>query len=370
MSRKRAGPREMRSSALWGNGGRGGEPLERALGQGRPRHARCIVAVCRAGGSARGDRALCGSSNGDGEPAGTDARTEPQRVRRSLERHSRRSTLTFKVIDPEPGSLDVIVAEHRRHRRREHGGEAARQGRAAGRHRSTTRQRQVQLVDGIARRRCRRSRSRSCRRSRASSTITPDARSRSRASTKPASTQLWPYESGNATVLAGRLVHGARRLPAIAIVDSGIQNRADFGNRLIGERQPVDAVHAATRPATVAVTARSSRASRRARRRPRRCRAGRAARLARGDGRPGHGEDVRRDRGVPVDPGQQEQVQHPASRTSRCTRATARTSTATRSTRRSRSCGSTASSSSRRPATTARRTARRACSTHRATTRS
>jgi serine protease AprX len=44
------------------------------------------------------------------------------------------------------------------------------------------------------------------------------------------STQLWPYESGNA-------VNWPRdmnlKLPAIAIVDSGVQSRSDFGGRLI-----------------------------------------------------------------------------------------------------------------------------------------
>jgi serine protease AprX len=47
------------------------------------------------------------------------------------------------------------------------------------------------------------------------------------------SSQLWPYESGNASLWAGDTTTYAGKAPAIAIVDSGIQNRADFGNRIV-----------------------------------------------------------------------------------------------------------------------------------------
>ena len=47
------------------------------------------------------------------------------------------------------------------------------------------------------------------------------------------STQLWPYESGNANLWPGDLTTYAGKTPAIAIVDSGIQSRSDFGNRVI-----------------------------------------------------------------------------------------------------------------------------------------
>jgi serine protease AprX len=49
----------------------------------------------------------------------------------------------------------------------------------------------------------------------------------------PNSTQLWPYESGNADMWAGDAQLYAGKFPAIAIVDSGVQPRADFGSRLI-----------------------------------------------------------------------------------------------------------------------------------------
>src|SRR6476646_3458967 len=50
---------------------------------------------------------------------------------------------------------------------------------------------------------------------------------------KVTSTQLWPYESGNAFLWPGDLSSFLGKAPAIAIVDSGVQNRSDLGNRLV-----------------------------------------------------------------------------------------------------------------------------------------
>ena len=167
------------------------------------------------------------------------------------------------------------------------------------------------------------------------------------------STQLWPYESGNATLWPG---------------DTTLVRRQDAGDRdrRLGhpeprrlrqprhrERQPLDdrRQHLARR------RARSRHL--RGRHRGGRCsgsdgrRSGSTARLGQGDERPGPGQDVRRHHGGPVDPRQQGRSTTSALRTSRCTRATARTSIVTRSIRQSRSCGSTAWSLSRQPATTA-----------------
>jgi serine protease AprX len=47
------------------------------------------------------------------------------------------------------------------------------------------------------------------------------------------STQLWPFETGNANLWPGDLTTYAGKTPAIAIVDSGIQARSDFGNRVV-----------------------------------------------------------------------------------------------------------------------------------------
>jgi serine protease AprX len=49
----------------------------------------------------------------------------------------------------------------------------------------------------------------------------------------PNSTQLWPFESGNADMWAGDTLLYAGKFPAIAVVDSGVQARSDFGSRLI-----------------------------------------------------------------------------------------------------------------------------------------
>jgi len=65
-------------------------------------------------------------------------------------------------------------------------------------------------------------------------TVTPDALTHSTGSISTlASSQLWPYESGNAQVWPGDMTTYLGKAPAIAIVDSGIANRSDFGNRVI-----------------------------------------------------------------------------------------------------------------------------------------
>src|SRR6476661_827674 len=65
-------------------------------------------------------------------------------------------------------------------------------------------------------------------------TVTPDALVRVTGTTTGlASSQLWPYESGNSQLWAGDLGLYNGKTPAIAIVDAGVQNRSDFGNRLI-----------------------------------------------------------------------------------------------------------------------------------------
>ncbi len=65
-------------------------------------------------------------------------------------------------------------------------------------------------------------------------TVTPNADVKvAGSSTLINSSQLWPYESGNAQMWTGDLTTYAGKAPAIAVVDSGIQNRSDFGNRLV-----------------------------------------------------------------------------------------------------------------------------------------
>jgi serine protease AprX len=66
-------------------------------------------------------------------------------------------------------------------------------------------------------------------------TVTPDAMVKLSGTTAPAlaSTQLWPYESGNADMWAGDSLLYAGKFPAIAIVDSGVQQRSDFGSRIV-----------------------------------------------------------------------------------------------------------------------------------------
>jgi serine protease AprX len=63
-------------------------------------------------------------------------------------------------------------------------------------------------------------------------TVTPDALVRVQALPSLKSSQLWPYESGNSELWAGDLALYNTKTPAIAIVDSGVQQRSDFGTRI------------------------------------------------------------------------------------------------------------------------------------------
>jgi serine protease AprX len=47
------------------------------------------------------------------------------------------------------------------------------------------------------------------------------------------STQLWPWESGNGFLWSGDQASYVGKTPAIAIVDSGVQQRSDFGTRVV-----------------------------------------------------------------------------------------------------------------------------------------
>jgi subtilisin family serine protease len=62
--------------------------------------------------------------------------------------------------------------------------------------------------------------------------ITPDAPVR--VSANPNSRQLWPFVSGNAFVWAYDS-YFAPKMPTIAVVDSGVQARSDFGSRLLAD---------------------------------------------------------------------------------------------------------------------------------------
>jgi serine protease AprX len=70
-------------------------------------------------------------------------------------------------------------------------------------------------------------------------TVTPNAMVELSGSTSTStassysSTQMWPYESGNSLLWYGDQTQYAGKLPAIAVVDSGIQPRADFGTRIL-----------------------------------------------------------------------------------------------------------------------------------------
>jgi serine protease AprX len=64
--------------------------------------------------------------------------------------------------------------------------------------------------------------------------VTPNATVEHSGTLSPyASSEIWPYASGNSSMWLGDSTLYAGKLPAIAIVDSGIQQRSDFGSRVI-----------------------------------------------------------------------------------------------------------------------------------------
>jgi serine protease AprX len=63
--------------------------------------------------------------------------------------------------------------------------------------------------------------------------VTPDAMVQVSGIVNLQSNQLWPYESGNSALWLGDQAYYSGKTPAIAIVDSGVQKRSDFGARVI-----------------------------------------------------------------------------------------------------------------------------------------
>ncbi len=63
--------------------------------------------------------------------------------------------------------------------------------------------------------------------------VTPDAMVKVSGIVNLKSNQLWPYESGNSKLWLGDQAFYSSSTPAIAIIDSGVQQRSDFGTRII-----------------------------------------------------------------------------------------------------------------------------------------
>src|SRR5665213_1390745 len=63
--------------------------------------------------------------------------------------------------------------------------------------------------------------------------VTPDALVKVSGLVNLKSTQLWPYESGNSQLWLGDQAFYKNTTPAIAVIDSGVQQRSDFGSRVI-----------------------------------------------------------------------------------------------------------------------------------------
>src|SRR3954454_19899374 len=63
--------------------------------------------------------------------------------------------------------------------------------------------------------------------------VTPDSLVKVSGLVNYQSNQLWPYESGNSALWLGDQAYYSTKTPAIAIIDSGVQKRSDFGTRVI-----------------------------------------------------------------------------------------------------------------------------------------
>jgi Subtilase family len=59
--------------------------------------------------------------------------------------------------------------------------------------------------------------------------VTPDAKVRL---SGYGSSQLWPFQSGNASLWSADATTYSSKMPAIAIVDSGVENRADWAGKI------------------------------------------------------------------------------------------------------------------------------------------
>jgi hypothetical protein len=272
------GARTERGSALWGTGGRGGDRSSVLWGKG----GRGIVVTCVLAFALAAPMAATAKSNGG--PAASSPNAS--------------SYIAPSLLNAK-GQVDVIIQSS--------GGTADAAAKATGLGVFQKDLKQLNLIGAVE------ATVPAAQLKKLQSlpglTVTPNANVKV---TAVGSTQLWPYQSGNAALWLGDTTTYSGKAPAIAIVDSGVQNRADFGNRLIGS------VNLSTIAGNTST-----------------------------DDQRGHGTFV-----AGIAAGASSDLSG-AAPTSPCTRATARTSTVTRSTRQSRSSGSAGSSWSLLPGTTA-----------------
>jgi serine protease AprX len=203
-SDNRGSNRDLRSSALWGTGGRGGDSRSSALwGKGGRGSIVTMVAVFALAAPVAASAQAGSSAKGGGDRDHTY-------VQKDLERKAKDNPneLVRVIVQSNYGSADAQTKSKAL-------GAFAKLGK------------QLSLVDGIALQLPAKYVTLLSKFKGLTVTVdSPVRQSGTSISVPPTSDQLWPHESGNAALWA---VNSS--LPTIAIVDSGIEkNRADFNN--------------------------------------------------------------------------------------------------------------------------------------------
>jgi serine protease AprX len=199
-----AAARRTHASALWGTGTRGDETRGSVLwgkgGRGRRGPGVLTVAICALTASLAATAAPIASA-GDGHYKDLADRHKTWVARGLLDAAKRTPSANVRVIIQSDGGVNGASR-------------AFRALKAAGT------EKQLDLVGGIAVELPAKLVERLSKVK--GLTVTPDDVVQMSASSLPSSDQLWPYESGNSLLWTGDRVLYAGKLPAIAVVDSGV----------------------------------------------------------------------------------------------------------------------------------------------------
>jgi serine protease AprX len=221
------GARSERGSALWGTGGRGGDRSSVLWGKGgRGMVVSLVLVVALAAPLA----ATAGNGTGKGTVAPVTAPAAPNAAGNDKTTFVAPGLVSDSKTKPN-AKVDVIIMASG-------GFDAAKNVQKwlekAGASDDVTGSSDLKLVNGIAV--TIRAKLVAKLQSVQGLTVVPNAMvklSGAATGTTSSSSQIWPYESGNADMWAGDQQLYSGKLPTIAVVDSGMQNRPDFGTRLL-----------------------------------------------------------------------------------------------------------------------------------------
>ncbi len=197
------GARSERGSALWGTGSRGGDRSSVLWGKGgRGILVSCVAAMALAAPMAAMADSGTGASSGSGSIASSFIAPSLLNATGMVDVIIRSTNGTSDAVSKATG-LGVFAKDMK-------------QLNLIGAVEATVPAEQLKKLAGVP-----------------GLTVTPNADVKLSGTSGLASGQLWPYESGNAHLWAGDASLYAGKMPAIAVVDSGIQQRSDFGTRVI-----------------------------------------------------------------------------------------------------------------------------------------